>query len=78
MILPKKHIRLEQSLFGISAIILTHLKYLNDLDNLYSVLLKDERINKGITFEIMILSIDFLYIFGIIKKDERGGIVLCN
>lgn len=78
MILPKKHIKLEQSLFGIAAIILTHLKYLNDLDKLYNVLMKDERINKSLTFEIMVLAIDFLYMSGILGMSKSKGVVLCD
>jgi len=76
MILPSKHIRISESLLGLSAFLL---KYLNDgpktVDNLWFKVVKQNDSNKSFSyhgFDNMILALNYLFMIGAvdINSDE--------
>ena len=78
MILPKKHLSLSESLFGFGAFLLQQLDTPTTVDDLWEYY-KDSYANKKylikFTFDQFIMALDYLYIIGAIKQDERG--MLC-
>ena len=67
MILPSKHIKLENSLIGISAEILKHIQSPQTVSQLWN----DVRSIQGVrTFEIFTLSLDFLFTLDAIEFHE--------
>ncbi|MCM1234633.1 MAG: hypothetical protein NC124_21300 [Clostridium sp.] len=78
MILPKKQLSLSESLFGFGAFLLQQLDTPTTVDNLWEYY-KDSYANKKylikFTFDQFIMALDYLYIIGAIKQDERG--MLC-
>ena len=78
MILPKKQLSLSESLFGFGAFLLQQLDTPTTVDDLWEYY-KDSYVNKKylikFTFDQFIMALDYLYIIGAIKQDERG--MLC-
>lgn len=78
MILPKKQLSLNESLFGFGAFLLQQLDAPTTVDDLWEYY-KDSYANKKylikFTFDQFIMALDYLYIIGAIKQDERG--MLC-
>lgn len=78
MILPKKQLSLSESLFGFGAFLLQQLDTPTTVDDLWEYY-KDSYANKKylikFTFDQFIMALDYLYIIGAIKQDERG--MLC-
>ncbi len=78
MILPKKQLSLSESLFGFGAFLLQKLDTPASMDDLWDYY-KDSYTNKKylikFTFDQFIMTLDYLYIIGAIKQDERG--MLC-
>jgi len=78
MILPKKQLSLSESLFGFGAFLLQKLDTPASVDDLWDYY-KDSYANKKylikFTFDQFIMTLDYLYIIGAIKQDERG--MLC-
>lgn len=78
MILPKKQLSLNESLFGFGAFLLQQLDTPTTVDDLWEYY-KDSYANKKylikFTFDQFIMALDYLYIIGAIKQDERG--MLC-
>ena len=64
MILPSKHISEEQSLLGVSVVVLKYLKKPQTVTSLWDKL-RDEQIVG--TYERFVLALDMLYILGIIN-----------
>ena len=78
MIIPKKHIKLNESIVGISGILITLIKGVCNIDELFITLKKDKRIPKYISFDDFLIIVNFLYIINLINSDNNGGIYLCD
>jgi len=75
MILPAKHIKLSESLFGLGGFLLNLIKKPITVDELW--ILFSEFNNTPTypsyhSFDNFILCIDYLYMIGIIKVDQEG------
>lgn len=78
MILPKKHLSINESLFGFGAFLLRKLKDPTSIESLWEYY-KDAYTNKQylvkFSFDQFVMALDYLYIIGAIKLLEGG--VLC-
>lgn len=78
MILPKKQLSLNESLFGFGAFLLEHIGSPISIDDLWECY-KNSYDNKKypvkFSFDQFIMTLDYLYIIGAIKQNERG--LLC-
>lgn len=78
MILPKKQLSLSESFFGFGGFLLQQLSEPMTIDELWEYY-KDSYTNKKyqvkFSFDQYIMTLDYLFIIGAIKKDEKG--VLC-
>lgn len=75
MILPKKHLTIEESLFGFGAYLLQHIKNNISVDNLWRIYLreyKDSIYNIKFNFDQYIVAIDYLFLIGAIVINEKG------
>lgn len=77
MILPKKHLKLSESLLGLGAYLLAMLDIPSTLDELYSNV--QYLYTKGIlpakhNMDNIILALDFLFMVGAISLDDEGRI----
>ncbi len=68
MILPTKYIREEESLMGLGCVILEKITFYSDLSTLWESVKNDK--NFG-TFERFILTLDLLFIMGLIEFDNN-------
>lgn len=67
MILPNKHIELDQSLLGVGAVILRHLDKPRSITGLW----REINTHLGIsTFERFTIALDFLYAIGAIQFED--------
>ena len=77
MILPKKQLSLNESFFGFGAFLLQRLRVPATADELWEYY-KDSYANKTypvkFSFDQFIMALDYLYIIGAIKEDEKGGL----
>lgn len=73
MILPKKHIKLSESLFGIGAVILKELDDPKSVDELWDFAKSNKAIDR-ITFDTLILTLDYLYTINVLKIDDEGRV----
>lgn len=81
MILPQKHIKLSESVFGLGCFILILLEKPKSVDKLW-VDYQDNFI-KGIfppihSFDNFILTLDYLYIIGAVEVNNGGIIIKCD
>lgn len=80
MILPKKHLSIEESLFGFGAFLLQKITTPTSIENLWGFY-KDAYVNKQyavkFSFDDFVIALDYLYIIGAIKINE-GGLVCCE
>lgn len=74
MILPTKHIRISESLIGLGGYLLSLLKKPLTIDELWMLYLKtnNKKFPAYHTFDNVILSLDLLFIMGIIDLNEKG------
>lgn len=78
MLIPKKHIRIGESLIGLAAYILNILG--NNKKDIYELWLDFKKINNSEkllfnhSYDKYLLAIDFLYIIGAIEVDNEGRI----
>ena len=93
MILPKKQIKLSESLFALGAVILSNIKRCTSVDQIWNkigehLIVAQLIDNKGkiisqkdlkvkFTFDSFILTLDYLYTIGSIDIDEKGDIFRC-
>ena len=79
MILPKKHLSINESFFGFGAFLLNKKNYEMSIDDLWQYY-KDSYVNKKyvvkFSFDQFIATLDYLYMIGAIKDNEKG--VVCN
>lgn len=77
MILPEKHLSLEESLFGYGAYLLSHIDSKMSIDRLWRIYSADYKNNVyGVqfTFDQFIITIDYLFSIGAIEMNEKGEI----
>ena len=77
MILPKKHLMIEESLFGFGAFLLAQISENISVDDLwkkYRELHKNGIYAVSFSFDKFILTIDYLYVIGAISINEKGEI----
>ena len=75
MILPKKHLSIEESLFGFGAFLLqkiTNPIAIEDLWESYRDAYINKKYNVKFSFDNFIATLDYLYIIGAIKINEKG------
>ena len=75
MILPEKHVPLEESLFGFGAYLLQNMQEPIHVENLWDIYKSDykqKRYPVNFSFDEFIMTLDYLYIIDGIKLDERG------
>lgn len=77
MILPKKHIKLSESLFAIGGVILINLNGIRTVDQIWSIISSQKYSQISTSFDNYILALDYLYTIGAIDIDENGGIFKC-
>lgn len=81
MILPQKHIRLSESIFGLSSVILSLIHKPISFDELWS---NFQKINNTGELPVhhdldnFILGLTFLFTIGAIEEGARGKIQLCG
>lgn len=81
MLLPAKHIKLSESLIALGAFILRTLENPKNIDQIW---LEIKKINNSSflsvnhSYDNFLLSVDFLYIIGVIDIDNQGNIFICN
>ena len=77
MILPKKQIKLSESLFALGAVILSNIKRHTPLDQIWEKVPSQKDLKVKFTFDSFILTLDYLYTIGSIDIDEKGDIFRC-
>ena len=78
MILPKKHVSLEESLFGFGAYLLEHIHAKITVDNLWTIYLKEYEnmlYSTKFSFDQFIVTLDYLYAIGVLTINEKGELV---
>lgn len=70
MILPTKHIREDQALIGVGAILLHHLKEGQTITGLWDKVRGESSVG---TYERFVLALDLLYIMGVV--DISNGMI---
>ncbi|MBD8115012.1 ABC-three component system middle component 6 [Priestia megaterium] len=81
MILPQKHIKLSESLFGLGGFLISLLNTSKSVDRLWEDF--NESVEKEFfptfhTFDNFILALDYLFIVGLIEVTEGGIIIKCD
>lgn len=80
-LLPEKHVRLNESLLGLGAIVLRVLKQRSTLDEVWEGMRAMKSSNKfipeKITFDDLIVTIDCLFAIGVVDLDNEGKLFLC-
>ena len=78
MILPKKQLSISESFFGFGAFLLQRLDVpvsIEELWEYYKDSYKSKKYPVKFSFDQYIMALDYLYIIGAVKKNERG--LLC-
>jgi hypothetical protein len=77
MILPSKRLRIDLSILGSGGEILTHLSEPKQVSRIWDEIKKTEiekSTDSKITYDWFILSLDFLYLLGVIEIDD--GVII--
>lgn len=77
MILPKKHIKLSESLFAIGAVILKELNEPKTVDEIWEVIINNKLISR-VSFDNLILTLDYLYTVDLLQMNDEGRIFRCT
>lgn len=81
MILPKKHLSLDESLFGFGAYLLNNIGKNSNIDRLWHNYLSDYKNNiysVKFTFDQYIITIDYLFAINAIEINQKGELKLCS
>lgn len=81
MILPKKHLSLDESLFGFGAYLLDNIVKNSNIDRLWRNYLNDYKNNiysVKFTFDQFIITIDYLFAINAIEINQKGELRLCS
>ncbi len=78
MILPQKHIKLSESLFGFGGVIMDLLgsktKNLDALWNEFEKINNTDMFPTYQSFDNFLLALDYLFLIGAINQDDKGGL----
>lgn len=78
MILPSKHIKLSESLIGLGAFVVSIVKKPLTIDECWKQLNEDYintgKLKKHHSFDNFILTVDLLYMIGVIEMNSKGEI----
>ena len=69
MILPGKHMKLSRSILNVSSVLIQNINNGQTVATLYNKAISDPNIR---TYEIFIMGLDLLFIFGLITLDDDG------
>ena len=75
MILPRKQVSLEESLFGFGAFLLSKINQgvsFGDLWDVYKTAYNNKEYSVKYSFDQYIMAMDFLFIIGAIRQNEEG------
>lgn len=78
MILPKKHLPIDESMFGFGAYLLQHLKKPSTIDNLWKIYIteyEESVYSAKFSFDQFIVVIDFLFAVGAVKLNGKGELM---
>lgn len=78
MILPKKHLGIEESLWGFGAFLLGQMKKPMSVDDLwkyYKECYSKNEYSVRFSFDQFIMTLDYLCIIGAVKLDEKGKLI---
>ncbi|ETI87974.1 ABC-three component system middle component 6 [Clostridium butyricum] len=79
MILPKKHIKLSESLFALGALVLEQIDNPKTVDEIWdNISQKQDIISAANNFDNLLLTLDYLFSLGIITLNQKGGITKCT
>ncbi len=79
MILPKKHIKLSESLFALGALVIEQIDNPKTVDEIWdNISQKQDVISSANNFDNLILTLDYLFSLGIITLNQKGGITKCT
>ena len=81
MILPQKHIKMSESIFGLGGFIIGLINKPKRFDELWNDFQKINNTNylpSQHNLDNFLLALNFLYIIGAINENERGYIELCD
>lgn len=79
MILPKKHIKLSESLFALGALVLEQIDSPKTVDEIWdNISQKQDIISAANNFDNLLLTLDYLFSLGIITLNQKGGITKCT
>ena len=67
MILPGKHIKLSRSILNVSSVLIQNIDNKQSITTLYNKTISNSNIR---TYEIFIMGLDLLFIFGLITLDD--------
>jgi hypothetical protein len=80
MILPSKHIKISESIIGLSGYLLKYLEKPKDLQAIWDEYSKDNNTSSFPAyhgFDHVVLALDFLYTIGAIDTTPSGEIIKC-
>ena len=76
MIMPSKHIELSESLIGLGAFVVSIIEKPITIDECWNILnkkfIETKIIRKRHSFDTLVLTIDMLYMLGLIEINEKG------
>lgn len=78
MILPKKHLPMDESVFGFGAYLLQHLKKPCTIDDLWKAYIREYEesvYGTKFSFDQFIVVIDFLYAVGAVGLNRKGELM---
>ncbi|MFL9951970.1 hypothetical protein PQR65_01005 [Paraburkholderia nemoris] len=81
MLMPDKHIRLSESLFGLGGYALSYLSEPRTVDELWQLVsgdIRDGEYPSQHSFESLVLAVDVLYAIGAIYVRNDGALIRCN
>lgn len=81
MLMPSKHLRLDESVLGLGAIALTCLRTARSFDDLwmlYAKKLTARGLGAAADVELFSLVLDWLFLSGSIEGDGKGGVRKCG
>lgn len=81
MILPDKHIKLSESIFGLAGVILAELRhpdYIEELWGKFERINNTERMPTNHSYDNFLIALDYLYMIGAIDADEENKLYICN
>lgn len=81
MILPKKHIKVSESIFGLGSVVIELInkpKTFDDLWNDFQKVNNTKKLPSHHSLDNFVMALNFLFIIGVIQEGEKGVIELCS